>query len=151
MTTIEKEKYRIYAAIRDDVSSGWIWINNKKIQQRSILFIYNPQNKKYLYSEALKIEGNYLRNYNQSNSGRIPLLIGNENEPVIVINEWYRHKLGDIQTQEYCELEITEENNCVGWIMACLHHPQIIVRIATILAIISIFISIISVVIAITS
>jgi len=61
----------------------------------------------------------------------------------IVINEWYRHKLCINKTQEEHVFEITPADNCWGHLMASLHHPQIIVRIATKLGILGLFLGIV--------
>jgi hypothetical protein len=51
----------------------------------------------------------------------------NGSVPSIVINEWYRKKLGDLSTKGAIDLNITNANKCIGWLISCVDHPQIIV------------------------
>ena len=81
----------------------------------------------------------FRKNYNKEGEGRVFLPLEEpSNSLILVINQWYRYKLGKIDTKEVYKLNISIENNWLGKILACLDHPQVIVRIATILGIISV-------------
>jgi hypothetical protein len=79
--------YKSYAALHEDISSGWVWIGGHDFPQRSIIKITNK--KKSVYCEFLKIDENYLEKYN---NGRT-LKIENPSNTIIA-NEWYRTRLG---------------------------------------------------------
>jgi hypothetical protein len=128
-------RYSIHAALKEDINSGWVWINQPDFTQRAIVCIKNTASSNKVYSEVLRIDKNFLGDYNTKDSGRIFI---NNNVPSIVANEWYRKKLGGILSKTNLELEITSADNCIGRLFSCFQHPQIIVRVATWLALISV-------------
>jgi len=127
-------KYKVQAALREDLNEGWVWGPDLKFEQRPIVKITNLVNKKTVYCEYLKIEDNYIENYN-SHKSTVKIKKGTK---VITMNEWYRSKLGIPKTQERYDLEIQTENDWYRTIRASLQHPQVIVSIAMWLAIISV-------------
>lgn len=126
-------KYKVLAALQDELNQGWVWITNSGLDSRSIVKITNLKNKKYVYCECLEIEDNYIFIYNNPPRETI-----NKRESVITISAWYREKLGGIKTKTNHELEIRSANNWHGKLRANLQHPQVVVRMAALLAIISI-------------
>ena len=135
-------KYTIYAALREDINSGWVWISTPHLPQRSIVRIVNRQDNKEIYCEALQIDENFLRLYNEDTSTRIPIA---DVSSALVMNEWYRKQLGNLKTQEDCELSVTVTNDYCEKIKACHYHPQIVVRIATHLGILSVVLGVVSI------
>lgn len=132
-------KYSIYAALHEDINSGWVWINitddAQNFRPRAIICIKNPTTQKKVYCEALQIDDNFMRQYNKEGESRVSI---GKNTPALVINEWYRKLLGNLTTQSKQELQITENDNWIGMIISCIQHPQIIVRVASWLGIISV-------------
>jgi hypothetical protein len=128
-------KYKVQAALRGDLHEGCVWGPDLGLEQRPIVMItYKCNNKnKSVYCEYLKIEPNYIREYNR-HEGVIKIKNGSK---VITMSEWYRIKLGISKTREVYDLEIQATNTWYGKIKASLQHPQAIVRIAIRLAIIS--------------
>jgi hypothetical protein len=61
-----------------------------------------------------------------------------------VLNEWYREKLGINFTQTEHDFKVTTAENLYGHFKATFAHPQIVVRLAMKLAIISLILGIIS-------
>lgn len=118
--------YKIFASLHDELNAGWVWISSSDLPSRSIVKISNPEKGKKVYCEALQIDENFLKKYNDSNRFHIV-----DASPSLVINSWYRKRLGDFPTQSCPNLEIKPANKLWGKIWACLHHPQVIVRIAT--------------------
>jgi len=125
--------YRVLAALRDEMNQGWIWVTNAGFEARSIVKITNQKNGKAVYCECLEIEENYKVAYNQS-----PRVQIDEATSTITINAWYRAKLGGIATKTNHELEIRSANTPWGKLRANFQHPQVVVRMATWLAIISV-------------
>jgi hypothetical protein len=154
-------KYSIYAALREDVNSGWVWVDTPVFKQRAVICISDTAIRKKVYCEILRIDKNFLNYYNKSREGLCPFTnFGiikrfeiKSDIPTLVINQWYRRKLlgDDGSTQSKHELQITEVDNWYGKIRACLQHPQVIVRIATTLGIISVVEGLIGLVLAIAS
>jgi hypothetical protein len=128
-------KYLIYAALREDVNSGWVWISEPKFRQRAVIRISNSDTNKTVYCEVLQIDDNFLNYYNDYGGGRISIEKGAH---VLVLNQWYRKILGDLSTKSEYEFTITEAENWKGKIKSCFQHPQVIVRVATWLAALSV-------------
>jgi len=125
-------RYKIFFSLFEEMNSGWVWIGTPKVNQRAIIKITNKENGKKIYCEALLIDNNFLNKYNN-----VPRIFIENSDNPIVINEWYRKKLGNIEAQSEYDLEIEEKDNLWGKLRACSHHPQIIVRTSTWLCIIS--------------
>lgn len=64
----------------------------------------------------------------------------------MLINAWYREKLGIKQTQQSYDLEMSFVTNwCIGKrIKVCLMHPQVAVRLSTWLGLIDVFVGAVS-------
>lgn len=137
---------KIYTSLREDVNQGWVWIGKPDLPERCVVKISNISNGEKVYCETLKIDDNFLNHYNcRENTLKI-----NDKSKSIVINYWYRAKLGNIPQNEFVDLEITPYYGCCickcyANIMACIQHPQIIVRMAIWLGIISVALGIIGV------
>ncbi|MEJ2436535.1 MAG: hypothetical protein P8Y43_07065 [Sulfurovaceae bacterium] len=132
--------YKILAATRDDMNEGWVWFSKHTFLPRSIVKIENNSNNFVIYCEALKIDANFLREYNQK-----PRIHIDENEQTIIMNDWYRQHLGNISTQKSYDLKVSEANGPYGKFRVCIGHPQVIVRLAAWLALISVGLGIISI------
>ena len=116
---------KIFAAREEDAHQGWVWLQNPNFSTRSIIKITNPKNGQCVYCEALQIESNFLKKYNQP--PRIPI---DEPTSALVIGEWFRDGLGGLETQFEFPLQIVQCNSSWARFRACTHHPQIIVRVA---------------------
>lgn len=138
---------KIYASLWEDSQQGWVWLQAPKLPLRCIVIISNPANKRAVYCEALQIDDNFLKRYNQ------PQRIFIETpENALVINEWYRARLGGIQTQTKVNLIIRPVScQLYGKFKACTHHPQVIVRISVWLGFISVILGLIGIFISIAS
>lgn len=130
-------KYRIFAATRDEIDSGWVWIGTPKLNHRTIVRITNKDNKKRIYCEALSIDHNFLTEYNKP-----PRISIESPDQTLVINSWYRSRLGDIPSQTEYDIEIRASDNIWGKFRASLGHPQTVVRLAMWLGIISVILGI---------
>lgn len=125
--------YKVLAATRSDMNEGWVWLSGHSFAQRSIIKIHNKSNGTVVYCEALQIDRNFINEYNQSPRAHI-----NDGENTIVVNCWYRSRLGEIGTRKNHDLEISEANGFWGKFRASTGHPQVVVRLATWLAVISV-------------
>jgi hypothetical protein len=131
-------KYMIHAALRDDISEGWVWIDG--LPSRTIVRIINEENGKSVYCEALAIDDNFLRSYNCA--GRVTI---DKIAKTLVLSEWYRRTLGNVETQRQYDLSVSIRDNMCGQLLASLDHPQIVVRLAMRLAILSVSLGIVGV------
>lgn len=132
-------KYLVLASLYDDLNQGWVWMTNSGLESRSIVKITNKKNNEKVFCECLNIDRNYMTLYNNP-----PRKIIEKGIATITINEWYRKKLGGIETKIIHELEIKAANGWCGKIRANLQHPQNVVRMATLLALISVVLGVLS-------
>ena len=116
---------KLYAALLDDAHQGWVWLQNPALPARSVVKISNPANGKSVYCETLQIETNFLAQYNQSPRYNIK-----DPSSSLVIGAWYRAALGGLQAQTEVSLSVTPANSWWGKFGACIHHPQIVVRLS---------------------
>lgn len=117
--------YKLFAALHQDSQQGWIWLQDARFIPRSIVKITNVENGKVIYCEALQIDQNFLSVYNHS-----PRFSISDPHSAIVINGWYRARLGAQSTQSDAQLEISPCNSLRGKFNACTNHPQVVVRVA---------------------
>lgn len=125
-------EYRVLASLRDELNQGWVWVTNCGLDSRSVVKITNKKSQKTIYCECLEIDDNYIFVYNNPPRENIDM-----NKTTITISAWYRKRLGGINTKTNHELEITAANSLWGKLQANLQHPQVIVRMATWLALLS--------------
>lgn len=126
-------EYRVLASLRDELNQGWVWVTNSGLESRSVVKITNKKTNKTIYCECLEIDENYIFVYNNPPRENI-----DKNKATITISAWYRKRLGGINTKTNQELEIRTANSWVGKLRANLQHPQVVVRMATWLALISV-------------
>ena len=114
---------KIYAARDEDIHEGWVWLQDSALPPRVVVRILNPANRMAVYCEAMQIDPNFLRLYNQPS--RLPI---NQAQGALVIGAWYRAKLGGISPQSEVPLQIERFDSWVGHFRACVDHPQVVVR-----------------------
>lgn len=132
-------KLKLFASLAEDINNGWVWLPESLVGERAVIRIKNKNTGKVVYCEALQIGENYLKRYN-TNDRTYPI---KEKNTSIVMSEWYRKKLGIAKTQEEIEFDVATKDNPWGHLRASLHHPQIVVRLAMELAIISVVLGVI--------
>src|SRR2546427_5668942 len=115
--------YKIFAALRDDINNGWIWVAKPAVSGRTVVRVLNRENNTSIYCEALAIDENFLRIYNSG--GRLHI---SDVENAMVLNDWYRNRLGGLTTQNDYALVISIEEHLLGRARSCVDHPQIVVR-----------------------
>lgn len=133
-------KYRIFPALHEEASSGWVWLSQPQ-WERGIIRIYNEETKKRVFCEYRRIDDNFKDFYDsRPRTNKLP-----SSDPVIVISQWYCRRKLSIDGKEDAELDV---RRAFWWefgpIRAGLEHPDAIVRLATILALISVGLGLIS-------
>ncbi len=116
---------KIFAAREEDAHQGWVWLQEVSLPARSVVKITNRNSKKTVYCEAMQIDTNFLKLYNQS-----PRISIKEPANALVIGAWYRAGLGGIQSQSDVALEVSACNSWWGRFKACTGHPQVVIRLA---------------------
>ena len=64
---VSMRKYKLYAALHEDMAEGFVWLEEKQPTARCIVKITYSQNRpsRSVFCEALQIEPNFLRRYNE--------------------------------------------------------------------------------------
>lgn len=137
---------KIYAALRDDVSDGHVWLEEPDLSQRCVVKITNTQNGRSVYCESLQFEKNFLKEYNQD-----PRFTIDTPASSIVMSYWYRSLLGGLETQQVYPLDVKAAKPIWGHLIACMQHPQVVVRVAIRLGLLSVGLGILGVIIAVCS
>lgn len=132
--------------MRTDMTGGWVWLSGPVLVARSIIKITNRANNKSVFCERLEIDDNFTREYNQP-----PRIDINPSEETVVINAWYRKRLGGLATTTFHDLKIIEANDWWGKIRANTGHPQVVVRLGTWLGVISVALGFIGVLLGVLS
>lgn len=141
---------KIFAALRDDVNEGFVWVKRPGLPSRCVVRIKNPANSKAIYCEALQIDDNFLTEYNNDSHDSRRFKI-NTPETAIVMSGWFRAGLGDLLKQNDYPLEIVSCNGRWGRLRACMHHPQVVVRVAAWLGVTSVALGLVGVVLGVIS
>lgn len=123
---------RIFAGLQANISEGFVWLRKAGLPPRCVVRITSPQ-KKTVYCEALQFEANFLKHYNQP-----PRLAINGPDSSIVMSGWYRARLGGLETQKDYALDIVQADSWPRKLCACKDHPQLVVRVALWLGILSV-------------
>lgn len=126
-----KVRLRIVASLADDINAGWVWLPEGLLAERSVIKIYNCDTRRAVYCESLPIGENFITRYNESHNTKGIT----DSEDIVAMNEWYRKRLGIRAPQVEHDFKITVADNPFGHLMASVHHPQIVVRLAMELAI----------------
>lgn len=128
------------------MESGSIWIGTPKLQSRAVVRIRNLSSGRCVYCEAMIVDVYFCEYYEKRIGRRLA-----EPQRAFFANEWYRNKLGISTSSGTVDLEVVPADSFGRRIHACLHHPQAVIRIATILGIISITLGVIGVLLGIAS
>ena len=120
-------KLKVFASLSEDINNGWIWVPESLVDERTVVRIKNKKSGKVIFCEALQIGENYLKRYNTND--RTYRIIDKGGS--IVMSEWYRKKLGITETQIDIDFDVVKKDNPWSHLRASLHHPQIVVRLAT--------------------
>lgn len=127
-------KYRVFAALTQDIDAGFVWIGKPSLPSRTIIRIHCVNTGKKIHCESLSIDSNYLKKYNQP-----PRFTIDSPDNGIVMSIWYRNCLGiNLNTSREFDFTIKTVNNICGRIRSSLNHPNNAIRLAAVLALISV-------------
>jgi hypothetical protein len=127
---LSSKKFYIQAALHDESSSGWIWASQPGLLARSLVKITNKRNNKSIICEYREIDQYFAKTYNQASDEKGAEGLQSDKKP-IVISLWYRHALGIGSERIYEELSIDPVSSILSTIRAGSQHPDQMVRLAT--------------------
>jgi hypothetical protein len=124
--------FKIYNALKEDVNQGWVWLGDSHLKDRSVVKLSVKATSKHVYCEGRRIDENFLNDYNEDGKPRNKI---GDPQSALVVADWYRKRLGDLETGIELEIEVQEVRKVIcgtyGRVRACLDHPQVVVRLAT--------------------
>ena len=143
----EPRELTVKHALPEELNDGRVWGPDLGYDPRPIVRIRNRDSGRSVVCEYLVIDHSYVRRYEARNDldGASATL---SPEGSLVLNYWYRRRLGIHGAGARCRFEITRIGDASGWVYACLGHPQIVVRLATVLALLGFGLGCLSVVLA---
>lgn len=131
--------YKVFAALHEETKEGWVWLPLDPNFSTGYTHIRNPWNGRSIVCERRTADENFAGVYNSARGTiRLP-----ESGNFIVMNAWYRERLGIFDTKKEIPLEV---RNASGW-WACYDafrlHPSPVVRTSILLAAISLILGVI--------
>jgi len=143
------KEYKIFVARVNDIAAPFIWITDPGVPSRSVACITNPDNGKKVYCEILVMDVNFRGNYNGATHTRTI----SEGIDAAVVNSWYRQCLG-VDKNKQAKLTVSIPGcmpQIVRQIKAGLSHPDSAVRLASDLAVVSVWLGLIGLALGIIS
>ncbi len=125
-------EYEIYAGLYEEKNEGWIWTNDKSVKSGD--YVQIKSNKGKLICQIRKIDDNFRNHYSKRGSGRKTF---DCSKNIVVVSDHYRDKLGGINTGKSYSLEIKKVTSWHRKMLAMLGHPNDVIKISIVLAIIS--------------
>jgi len=108
------------------MSEGHVWLEQPGLPPRCIVKITETVHRKSVHCEALQFDRNFLTDYNES-----PRHIKIDSpQSSIVMNYWYRARLGGLETQKDYPLSVKKAWPVWGALRSGVEHPQTVVRVA---------------------
>ena len=132
---------KIYASLAEDAQQGWIWSNYPAFRHRSVIKITDTKTQRSVYCEILQIDKNFIRRYNKAGTYKIE-----KPEDAVVMSEWYRQSLGYYTQETISTMNIKPATGSWGRFRACTDHPQVVVRVAAWLGLISVCLGMVGVI-----
>jgi hypothetical protein len=139
------EPFLILAALDTETREGWVWLPLPSKWAADVVSIKHDSHS--VICERRVVDENFRRLYESETRATLPT-----NESFIVINAWYRQRLGINSARVKVSLEIREERGL--WekhVSVFWHHPSAIVRSNIQVALVSIGLGIVGLVLGIVS
>jgi len=125
--------YRIYAALHEEAKEGWVWMPLDPDLSADHVSVRNPRNGRSIICERRTADKNFQDVYNSA-KGTIPLT---ESSNFIVMNAWYRERLGIFDPKAEMPLDVTNASGLWACYRAFQLHPNPAIRTSILLAAIS--------------
>jgi hypothetical protein len=140
MTSEDQADYEFHTAPRDDFNEGWVWIKSEALKDaleghRRIVRITKGSGGKSVYCEALYADEKDIVRFNETRKKSIT----KTDDRLIFLSGWHRQFLEIKENFGKQNLRITVNRppRSLWWqVRACTQHPQVVVLLATALAII---------------
>ena len=136
-------RIKILAALKTDSMEGWGWIQSSAINGNGFYTISKP-NGKSITCYLRIIDANFLKNYEEGNTFNVE-----QNENLLILNEYYRKQIGIEETNNIYNLKIKKSNKFNRLFSFDFSHPNPNVRRASQMTLLSLILGLISIVLTI--
>lgn len=141
----DQKQYEIFAALHEESNSPWVWFETD-LDSRTIVKIHRPKVNRGIWCQVRVIDRNFLQIYNQPHRRAI-----NDPSTALVISDHYRSRLEIHQTGITVSLEVRQDASWCGELGLYRHHPDLVVRLAFKLGLLSVCLGIVSVCLGVVS
>jgi hypothetical protein len=139
------DNFLILAALASEMKEGWVWLPLSANWSTDLVRI--TYHDRSVICERRVVDANFRRLYEQTTRMSLSAV-----ENFIVMNAWYRQRLGINDTQISLPLEIKEENGFwASHVSVFREHPQAVVRTNILVAMVSIGLGILGLVLGLAS
>jgi hypothetical protein len=126
------DNFLILAALASEVKEGWVWLPLSASWSTDLVRI--TYHNRSVITERRVVDANFRRFYEGETGAPLPTA-----ENFLVMNAWYRQRLGINDTQIRLSLEVKEANSFwAGHVSVFWQHPQAVVRTNILVALVSI-------------
>lgn len=143
-------RFRVHAALHEESTSGWVWSKVDNVESRSLVRIVSKTTNKSVICEYREIDSFFLHYFNarrRDGSQEMTMV-----ERPVVISSWYRGALGIKGIGHDVELNITPVRlRWLGSIQGGCQHPDVVVRLATRLGVLGVWLGLTSVMMSVLS
>jgi hypothetical protein len=134
--------YKIYVALDTEKSEGWVWLPLDAGLLAEFVAIKNAANGWKIICERRTVDENFRVVYNSTQSTiHLP-----ETGRFVVMNAWYRQRLGILDTRPEVPLEVSDSTGWLAMCRASRQHPNPAIRMSISLALLSVFLGLVGVV-----
>jgi len=140
-----QHQYVVHSSLHEDMNEGWIWIRDLKdeLDGKRRLILIGTENGKSAYCEALYADPWYMEKWLErwkKNQDKLP----GADQHLAFISSWYRRRLGIGLGQRTLTVEYCEGAPFSWQLRVCFQHPQVVVRLAMLLAVIGLGLGIVA-------
>lgn len=128
-------RYKVYVALHEEARECWVWLPFDSSLSADYVSIRYPGTGWSVVCERRVIDKNFRDVYNSA-GGTIPLP---DSGQFVVMNAWYRQRLGLLDTDPDVSLEIRDARGWLAMYRASRQHPSPAIRISICLALLSVF------------
>jgi hypothetical protein len=107
----EYTEYRIYPALYEEATEGWVWLAGDGLEPHRLLELINKDNGRKVVCECRILDRNFICRYNNQYPAR--MIDANDSKDVLVIGDWYRGALGMLHSASAANLKILQLRNPV--------------------------------------
>jgi hypothetical protein len=132
------DEYIVHTSLRDDMNEGWVWIRNLKseLNGKRCTVRITAKPGKSIFCEALYADEWYMKKWIErwnDTQKNVPPPDAN----LAFISAWYRGRLSIGEGPQNLTIDYKDTPRPFWWqLYVCLEHPQVVVLLATLLAII---------------